>query len=527
MTEFGGQPAFAHDQDPVADVEHLGQLRGDHQDGHPVPGQPGQQPVNFGLGGDVDAAGGLVHDEQRRAAAQPLGQHHLLLVAAGQPGHRVDQAAVLQVEPDGPVGGERALGCGPDQPALAQPAERGQRHVLLHRHVHDQALLAPVLGNEADPGGHGRGRRGAAQLAAAHHHLARVVPVDAEHGPGHFAAARADQPGQGDDLARPHLQRDVGEHPFPGQVLDQQHPLAGGAALPGGALLHLPADHRADQVVGGQPGQLAGQHVPAVPHYGDLLADLEDLFQPVRDEQHRGARGAQRAHHLEQPGHLGRGQRRGRLVHHDHPGVQRQRLGDLHDLLVGDGQPAADPARVEPHAEPGKQFCGLRVHPAPVDAPPGHQRLAAHEDVLGHGQVGEQRWFLVDDRDPGPGGGRAVQGDRLPVDQQRPAVRLVHPARIFTTVDLPAPFSPTSAWASPADSSIEPSTTARTAPNDLAACSRASTGAAGSVSAESAAGAVPPGSRPAGAGPSGSRPAGAPPPPAVTARSPFLGGLSG
>src|SRR6516162_2950685 len=53
------------------------------------------------------------------------------------------------------------------------------------------------------------------------------------------------------------------------------------------------------------------------------------------------------------------------------------------------------------------------------------------------------------------------------------------PASIFTTVDLPAPFSPSSACASPAYRSADPSTTARTAPNDLAACRSDSTGAAG------------------------------------------------
>src|SRR5262249_24276131 len=44
------------------------------------------------------------------------------------------------------------------------------------------------------------------------------------------------------------------------------------------------------------------------------------------------------------------------------------------------------------------------------------------------------------------------------------------PASIFTTVDLPAPFSPTRACASPPQRSIEASTTARTAPNAFAAC---------------------------------------------------------
>src|SRR6516225_7220906 len=53
------------------------------------------------------------------------------------------------------------------------------------------------------------------------------------------------------------------------------------------------------------------------------------------------------------------------------------------------------------------------------------------------------------------------------------------PASIFTTVDLPAPFSPSSACASPAYRSADPSTTACTAPNDLAACRSDSTGTPG------------------------------------------------
>ena len=89
------------------------------------------------------------------------------------------------------------------------------------------------------------------------------------------------------------------------------------------------------------------------------------------------------------------------------------------------------------------------------------------------------------------------------------------PARIFTMVDLPAPFSPTSACASPANSSIVPSMTARTAPNDLVAWRSARTG---------------PGGAPSGAawGPGG-RPASRSSRPAVTAWS-FLevgGGLRG
>ena len=61
-------------------------------DGHAVGGQVGHQPVHLGLGADVDAAGRLVDDEHPRAGGQPLGQHDLLLVAAGQRADRVGRA---------------------------------------------------------------------------------------------------------------------------------------------------------------------------------------------------------------------------------------------------------------------------------------------------------------------------------------------------------------------------------------------------------------------------------------------------
>src|SRR5262245_28587463 len=50
------------------------------------------------------------------------------------------------------------------------------------------------------------------------------------------------------------------------------------------------------------------------------------------------------------------------------------------------------------------------------------------------------------------------------------------PARILTSVDLPAPFSPTRPCTSPPWSSMSPSSSARTAPKLFWACSRESTG---------------------------------------------------
>src|SRR5580765_1121691 len=50
------------------------------------------------------------------------------------------------------------------------------------------------------------------------------------------------------------------------------------------------------------------------------------------------------------------------------------------------------------------------------------------------------------------------------------------PARIFTSVDLPAPFSPRRAWTTPARSAIDTSSSARIAPKLFVAPCRDSTG---------------------------------------------------
>src|SRR3954447_23762074 len=77
---------------------------------------------------------------------------------------------------------------------------------------------------------------------------------------------------------------------------------------------------------------------------------------------------------------------------------------------------------------------------------------------------------------------RAVAGlsraTGTPSSSTRPLSGRCTPARILTSVDLPAPFSPTSACASPRRSSIQPSSIARTAPKLLLAWSTTSRGAA-------------------------------------------------
>ena len=81
-------PALAHDQDPVAHGEDLGQVGADQDDRDAFLGELVDDLVDLGLGPDVDPARGLVEDEHARMRVQPLAQHDLLLVAARQRGDR-------------------------------------------------------------------------------------------------------------------------------------------------------------------------------------------------------------------------------------------------------------------------------------------------------------------------------------------------------------------------------------------------------------------------------------------------------
>ena len=150
------------------------------------------------------------------------------------------------------------------------------------------------------------------------------------------------------------------------------------------------------------------------------------------------------------------------------PRLDRQGLGDLDQLLVGHRQAADRRAR---------RRTGRR---APRTAPAAARRVAPQSIVPSRPdgawpmntfsatrQVREQARLLVDDRDPERAGlGRAVRSAiGSPSSRIVPLSGWWTPARILTSVLLPAPFSPTSAWTSPARRSSETSSSAWVAPN--------------------------------------------------------------
>ena len=93
-----------------------------------------------------------------------------------------------------------------------------------------------------------------------------------------------------------------------------------------------------------------------------------------------------------------------------------------------------------------QQGLGALAHRAPVEAAAESARGVAHEDVFRDGQFGKQQQLLIDRRHPGASGvfGQ-IELALDAVDQDLAAVGRKTPDTILISVDLPAPFSPSSA----------------------------------------------------------------------------------
>ena len=96
------------------------------------------------------------------------------------------------------------------------------------------------------------------------------------------------------------------------------------------------ADHAPHELVRGQGRGLVGRDERAVLEDRDAIAQVEDLLQPVRDVDHGDAAGGEPADDRVEQLDLAVAEGGGRLVHRDDPSIERERLDDLDDLLLGD-----------------------------------------------------------------------------------------------------------------------------------------------------------------------------------------------
>lgn len=80
----GDDAAAAHDGDGVANAEEFGEVGADENDGFAGGGEFADEFVDLGLGGNVDAAGGFIEEQNFRLRMEQATDGNFLLVAAGK-----------------------------------------------------------------------------------------------------------------------------------------------------------------------------------------------------------------------------------------------------------------------------------------------------------------------------------------------------------------------------------------------------------------------------------------------------------
>ena len=185
----------------------------------------------------------------------------------------------------------------------------------------------------------------------------------------------------------------------------------------------------------------------AVAHHRDAVGDQQRLLQRVADEDDRDAALLQPLDEREELVLLLGRQRRRRLVEDDHLRIVVHRARDLDHLLLAGAEARDHRGRIDVEVQRLQELLAGDVDAAqPVEA-----LLVGQVDVLRDGQRRHQAGLLVDHRDAAlqrlRRRCRARPSRRRSRSRRRSAATT--PAIILVSVDLPAPFSPSSACTSP------------------------------------------------------------------------------
>ena len=138
-----------------------------------------------------------------RLAAQPLGQHDFLLVAAAEVHHALAESRGLDAQIRDQAGGGRGFTAGPHDAAGGKTVEACQAGVGHDIEAEHETLPLAVLGQETEAEPDGRPGRRDRDLAAFDPDAAGVNRVDPEQGPRQLGAARAHQAGETHHLPAP------------------------------------------------------------------------------------------------------------------------------------------------------------------------------------------------------------------------------------------------------------------------------------------------------------------------------------
>ena len=384
------------------------------------------QHVDFLLGAHVDTAGGLVQNQHVRLRHQRLGQHHLLLVAAGEVAHLLVLRRRLDVDLLDIIRADFLLPAHVYLSELRNLVQGRERDVLAHVHDEHQAVALAVLGHVIDAVSDGLVGIGGVNPLAAQRDFALLPLVQAIDGLRQLRAACADESGHAQHFAAAHIKGDI-PHQMVAQALHREDDVAQLHVHIGELLVQAAADHHADQARLIQLADGLLRDELAVAQDRRVLADFEDLLQSMGDVDDALLLFLERADDVEQALHLFVRQRVCGLVHDDDLCVHQQGLRDLHHLLLRNGQRADERVRTDVHPHFLQKLRRFLDHVLLVQRTAALAHLAAQEDVFINLHLWNQVQLLVDDGDAVVLGLARVRiGDLAALVEDRALIPLVH-----------------------------------------------------------------------------------------------------
>ncbi len=246
---------------------------------------------------DIDAPRRFVEYDQVRVLHQRLGDHDLLLVAAGQFHDLHVIAGRTHLELLDP-GAADLVGLAPrqEEAAARKFCHETEIDVAGNRHGLEETLDLAVFRDIGDAGAHRGGGNAVAHWLAVQDHFAAVEEIPLQNtgddleGLGAAGADQAEHPG---DLSGEYRERIVLNHRRHLEVLYGQHPLAGrphtGLARAIERVRQIAPDHRLHDAGAVEILSVVGHDMLAVAQDGNPVGKHQCFLERVRDEHDRHA----------------------------------------------------------------------------------------------------------------------------------------------------------------------------------------------------------------------------------------------
>ena len=393
---------FAHHHDPVGQDRQFLDIGRNDDDADAAPRQFTNGLVDLFARADIDAAGGLVEDQDFGVRPQPSRDQRLLLVASrkardlARRARRfdpkvLDQAASLISHLLGRKEGQNIY--------YPQRLQRRDVDVEGDRLREHQALRATLLRHERDAKLNRLGFAADRHALSVHFEMAALKAVNPKSQTGDFGAAGSDKATEREDLTSVDIETDPFDRRAASDIKGREQWDAASVRLDPTAAFHafyVMADNRADQSLLVQAAARGAPDDLTIAEDGNAIAEVQHLIEPMRDIEDRDAARREVAYDRKQLLAFRTRQRSSWLVHRDQGGFTNEGFADHDEPALANRQ--VRDFRVEWELD-AHSFRGHPRGPAralPVNQAETRRLGRAKEHILKGAEVGNQIEFLMD-----------------------------------------------------------------------------------------------------------------------------------